>query len=336
MLKLGLRKIRRAKYYLSDDTARRVIRYLIANEVTKLVGMERRKNFGLSIVNQDRSPIISQAPLEVEQYDGIPKIVFQTWKSRLDLPDNYRYWRSTFLKNNPDFQCLLWDDADNRAFIKNQFPWFLPVYDRFPAEIFRVDAVRPFFLLRYGGLYADMDTECLRPVATIKASGDVVLGQMGPDLAFEHSIPNAIMASKPSQLFWALFIAMMIARADELVNPAAMGRRRVEYCTGSVLLREALECYHSESEIRVRERAQPVIRRLSEELQARLHAGKVELLSPTLWYPINWNDRLHLRLRRELISQRVILGPAEALALFPNSVLVTYWTHSWEQSDQGA
>ena len=336
MLKLAPRKIQRLKYYLSSETDRRFIRYLIVNELRKLVGMERRKKFISSIVNQDKSLIISQAPLEIEQSDGIPKIVFQTWKDRLELPDNYRYWRSTFLKNNPDFHFLLWDDADNRAFIKNQFPWFLPVYDGFPAEIFRVDAVRPFFLLRYGGLYADMDTECLRPIAMMDASGDVVLGQMGPDLASEHSIPNAIMASKPSQLFWVLYIAMMIARADELVNPAAMRRRRVEFCTGSVLLREALECYRSESEVRVRELAQPVIRQLSKELQARLHAGKVELLPPNLWYPINWSDRLHRRLRRELISRRAILDPAEALALFPNSILVAHWTHSWEQLDKGA
>ena len=71
----------------------------------------------------------------------------------------------------------------------------------------------------------------------MEISGDVVLGQMGPDLAFEQSIPNAIMASKPSQLFWVLFIAMMIARADKLGNPEAMCQRGPEFCTGPILLR---------------------------------------------------------------------------------------------------
>jgi inositol phosphorylceramide mannosyltransferase catalytic subunit len=336
MLKLGLRKIQRgtyylSKYYSSDEAARRIIRYLVINKLMNLIGMERRKKRMSSIANPDNSPVPLQAPLEIEQTNGIPKIVFQTWKNRLRLPDNCRYWRSTFLENNPDFQCLLWDDADNRAFIKNQFPWFLPVYDQFPAEIFRADAVRPFFLLRYGGLYADIDTECLRPIATMQTSGDVVLGQMGPDLSFEHSIPNAIMASRPSQLFWVLFITMMIARAGESVNPAAIPQGRVESITGSVLLREALEYYRSKSETWVREQSQPVIRQLSEELQARLYAGKVEVLPPTLWYPIDWNDHLHRILRSKLMSQRVILDPAEASALFPNSFLVTYWMHSWER-----
>ena len=330
MRNFALGKIRRAKYCLLDWSTWRIVRYLAANQWTRWVGIKRRKDFTPSAADEDEAPVIFQIPLEIQRSDGMPKIVFQTWKSRLRLPDNYRYWRSTFLKNNPDFQCLLWDDTDNRTFIKNQFPWFLPVYERFPAEIFRVDAVRPFFLLRYGGLYADMDTECLRPIANMEISGDVVLGQMGPDLAFEQSIPNAIMASKPSQLFWVLFIAMMIARADQLGNPEAMCQRGPEFCTGPILLREAFEFYRSASENRVRELAQPIIRQLSEELRARLHAGKIQLLPPNLWFPINWNNRLHRRLRTELIRRRVFLDPAEALALFPKAALVTYWTKSWE------
>jgi inositol phosphorylceramide mannosyltransferase catalytic subunit len=329
---LQMRKFKLAEfqYYLSDESFWRVVCYLAANECTKLVGMSNaRKEFMLSIDHQDQAPIKWQSPLETKQSDGIPKIVFQTWKSRVELPDNYRYWRNTFVKNNPDFQCLLWDDADNRAFIKDQFPWFLSVYEGFPAEIFRADAVRPFFLLRYGGLYADMDTECLKPIAKMKKSGDVVLGQMGPHLAFEHSIPNAMMASKPSQLFWALYIAMMIAKADELGSPEAMRQRGPEVCTGPILLREAFEFYRSEPEIRVRERAQPVIRQLSEALRTRLHGGKIELLAPTWWYPMDWNNRFHQRLRNELIRQHIILDPAEASALFPNAILVTYWTQSW-------
>src|SRR5262249_22992748 len=103
--KLGLRKIQRgtyylSKYYSSDEAARRIIRYLAINKFMNIIGMEHRKKCISSIANPDNSPVPLQAPLEIEQTNGIPKIVFQTWKTRLRFPDNCRYWRSTFLKQS--------------------------------------------------------------------------------------------------------------------------------------------------------------------------------------------------------------------------------------------
>ena len=317
---------------LSDSSSWPVIRYLSAKAFARFLGRRATHEdfaFGNNITLCQHEPTIRQLPLQTGQTDEVPKIIFQTWKSRVEIPSNYRYWRKTFIKNNPDFQHLLWDDADNRQFIIDEFPWFLPVYQRYPAEIFRVDAVRPFFLLRYGGLYADMDTECLRPLTTMATSADVVLGQMGSDPSFEHSIPNAIMASKSFELFWALVIAMMISKADRLGSVAAMRQHGPEVCTGPILLKEAYEFYQSETEVRVRAKAEPVVRQLSESLRTRLHAGKVALLAPDLWYPINWNNWFHQKLRSQLLRERIVLEPDEARALFPNAFLVTYWSQSW-------
>src|ERR1700755_3694858 len=95
--------------------------------------------------------------------------IFQTWKSKTSLPDNFRYWHSTIVGKNPDFAVTLWDDADNRNFIAGNFPWFLSIYDQLPAEIYRVDCVRYFYLYAYGGFYIDLDTECLAPLAKYAA-----------------------------------------------------------------------------------------------------------------------------------------------------------------------
>ncbi|MEG8053191.1 glycosyltransferase [Sphingomonas aerolata] len=100
-------------------------------------------------------------------------------ESRSVIPGNYRHWRQTFVDTNPDSSRAAWDDADNRAFIADRFAWALPVYDSYPQEIFRADAVRFFFLLEFGGLYADMDTECLRPIRPSASTGAVVLCRMG-------------------------------------------------------------------------------------------------------------------------------------------------------------
>ena len=87
----------------------------------------------------------------------IPALIYQTWKSKTSLPENFAHWRASFARLNPGYSLLLWDDADNRQFIADHFAWFLPTYDGFPQEIFRVDAVRYFFLYLHGGIYVDLD-----------------------------------------------------------------------------------------------------------------------------------------------------------------------------------
>jgi mannosyltransferase OCH1-like enzyme len=43
------------------------------------------------------------------------------------------------------------------AFIKEKYPWFLPVFDAYPYNIQRADVIRYFALAYYGGTYLDLD-----------------------------------------------------------------------------------------------------------------------------------------------------------------------------------
>ena len=93
----------------------------------------------------------------------IPKRVFQTWKNK-SIDDNplMKQWHTTWKKHNPSYEHVLWDDDDNRDFININFPSFLTIYDSYNINIKRVDSVRYFYLLKYGGIYADLDFECLK------------------------------------------------------------------------------------------------------------------------------------------------------------------------------
>jgi len=303
----------------------RIIRYQVVALWRRVRGYDNA--YGMSLaegLDRARQPISMDVPRDTCSGGAIPNIIFQTWKSRSDIPPVFRYWRSTIVDKNPKFQCLLWDDDDNRQFIGEEFPWFLRVYDDFPAAIFRADAIRPFFLFRYGGFYIDMDTECLLPLSTSNFSGDVILGRMGTNVDFEASIPNAIMGSKAFQLFWPLFITFMMeeAHAAKHSGPGPV--------TGSVHLRKAVDFYQSTSESKIWSRAQPVIDCLPDKFRSRLQAGKLELLSPHVWYPIDWTNGVHQDFLRRFLRQRnVVLRPDDSRLLFPGSALVTYWTHTW-------
>ncbi len=323
-------RITRVLRGISHPSFVRIVRYLIVALGRRVIGVDRGGNRShLSDGKQNLIPIPKQVAPEPSQIGEISRVIFQTWKSRIDIPPNYRYWRSTFIRNNPEFKCVLWDDDDNREFNAERFPWFLSTYSRLPAAISRADAIRPLFLFSYGGMCADMDTECLRPLVTMPFSGDVILGQMGPDLNFEQSIPNAIMASKPFQLFWLVVIVLMMEKVESRGRVGDLRRATPESLTGPALLHEAFDFYRSESEKNIRLRTLPIIEKLPEEVSALVKAGRIELLPPDVWYPIAWTNPFHKRFGSFLQRNGILLAPADACLLFPKASLVTYWTHSW-------
>lgn len=255
---------------------------------------------------------------------SIPKIIFQTWKSKTEIPHNYLHWQETIRKHNPEYVYRLWDDADNRLFIEKNYPWFLETYDAFPAEIFRADAVRYFFLFQYGGIYADMDTECLKPLDPLLDVADVVLGRMGTNPHFEHSIPNAIMLSKPRQEFWLLVISLMMTMIGRHERP--------EYVTGPVIIKTAHDMYLNQyRDDIVQNRLANIRAKLSPEQDASREKTNVGVLPGFVFYPLDWSDRVHDNfLRIPMMAKKEVLSEADAQALFPNSTMVTYWSHSWE------
>jgi mannosyltransferase OCH1-like enzyme len=51
----------------------------------------------------------------------------------------------------------LWTEKESRDFIETEYPWFLRTYDGYRYPVQRVDAVRYFIMLHYGGIYMDLD-----------------------------------------------------------------------------------------------------------------------------------------------------------------------------------
>jgi mannosyltransferase OCH1-like enzyme len=222
----------------------------------------------------------------------VPHRFFQTWKNH-SLPDNFARWSATWRQLHPDWEYELWDDAQNRAFIAEHYPWFLRFYDAYPAEIYRADAVRYFYLFHFGGVYVDLDFECKKPITPLLEQGGVVLGRM---LLNPHpeGIPNAFMASPPRASFWQV-VAFCLMNTPPTAN-------RPEARTGPALLRTAL-----------REYKQPAARRrITRQLEAFMGPADevaLELRPPCELYPLDWTTGVYTQV--------------------PCNYAVTYWTHSW-------
>ncbi len=149
---------------------------------------------------------------------SIPTIVHQSWKDA-NVPGRFAAYQRSWQGQHPSWRYYLWTDADNREFLRRHYPWFLPIYDDYPVPIMRADAVRYFILHHYGGVYADLDAECLRPLEPLLAGKELVLGLEPPQHLAEHRargypldriVSNAIMAAAPGHPFWEHVFRLLI------------------------------------------------------------------------------------------------------------------------------
>lgn len=95
--------------------------------------------------------------------EKIPRIIHQTWKDEV-LPPKWQAIREECQAMHPDYEFKLWTDASSRAFIAEHYPWFLSVFDGYPYNIQRADAIRYFVLAYWGGVYFDLDIGCRRRI----------------------------------------------------------------------------------------------------------------------------------------------------------------------------
>lgn len=140
----------------------------------------------------------------------IPRIIHQTWKER-DTPDEVRPFQASWQRYHPDWEYRFWTDMDCRRFLAEHYSWFLPIYDLYPEPIMRTDTSRCFILHHFGGIYADLDYECLKPFDSLLAGKDLLLGcepyshtrrQQALIRGLDCILSNAIMASIPGHPFW--------------------------------------------------------------------------------------------------------------------------------------
>ncbi|MDO6416170.1 glycosyltransferase [Sphingomonas sp. BIUV-7] len=317
---LGMR-LRRLLNAVVDEATPRLATFVFRNRAGRLPILPS------SLKNLERGEVINpKIAAPTTRAASCPKIIFQTWKSRSEIPDNYRYWHGTFRAKNPEHVVILWDDDDNRRFIAEEFPWFLNTYNSYPSEIYRADVVRYFFLFRYGGIYADLDTECLRSVDETTALGDVVLCRMGADRAFPHSVPNAVMASRPGEIFW-LYVVLLARLASADMSRDVKGGP--EAMTGPVLLKNALDDFVRLDRASAWAAVGAIRALLTSEQRGILSQGSIRVLKPKSWYPLDWTNPIHKLLRSQLLDRRQLLPADVARALFPGSTVVTYWSHSW-------
>jgi mannosyltransferase OCH1-like enzyme len=94
---------------------------------------------------------------ELSEKNVIPKKIHQIWLGG-ELPENYKRLTESWLKYNPDWEYKLWTDSD---VIDLDFP-NKGIFNSISNLGMKADLLRIEILNKFGGLYADIDFECLK------------------------------------------------------------------------------------------------------------------------------------------------------------------------------
>lgn len=274
------------------------------------------------------------------ELSSLPKLIHQSWVDE-DLPAKFLSWRRSWRIKNPEWSYVLWTDDDNRELITRFFPWFLDNYEALPAPIMKADVCRNFYMLAFGGIYADLDTECLRPLeylfnGTSADSGRLstddahaFFGRMGTDEGFKHSLPNAWFASQPGHPIWVLPVIQLLDRFGKVDHE----KWAAEDATGPIALFRTINQYKTQFNGSSGSISEFVRRRpekfdgVLEYLTKREHT--IHIFDREVIFPVNWAQRKDAinaicmangkRFDSNLCKQHVM-----------GSFMVTYWSHSWD------
>jgi inositol phosphorylceramide mannosyltransferase catalytic subunit len=119
----------------------------------------------------------------------IPKIIHFIWIGEKKIPD----WINTWIEKNPNFKYKIWNEEEiNKFKLENRHQ-----YDKYYKSGNYSGAsniVRYELLNRFGGVYIDADTECLKPINNKWLNYDFV-GCKSPNV---NVIATSILFSKPN------------------------------------------------------------------------------------------------------------------------------------------
>ena len=180
----------------------------------------------------------------------IPRIIHQIYEDPAGpTPDLLRIAES-WKRNMPDWEYRFWNRSMIDDFLKTTCPEFEDCYRSYPFNVQRWDAIRYLILHKIGGLYVDLDYECLESVDSLLSNTLCCMG-MEPNInATTHDkaliVGNALMASVPNHPYFEAMIDEMLNGDKYSTSPKAL---QVMETTGPFMTTRLYENYPNKNEI---------------------------------------------------------------------------------------
>lgn len=230
----------------------------------------------------------------------IPKIIHQIWNSDI-VPAEWQEFVLSWHRHHPGWRYYLWSADARKAYIAANLPGYLKTYNRFRRNVQKADVFRYIILQQMGGLYADLDMECLTPFDDLIEGQCFVVGREpighGQEWGRSHTYGNAMMASKPGHPFLKRLL-------DEIKDSksGATASTDVLTSTGTFLMTDLLDAY-----------------------RANHGDGDTTVLLPKAFYPFGaWTPELY-----QLVQKAEGWRDIKQQAAEDGAVAIHYWWGTW-------
>ena len=248
-----------------------------------------------------------------------PKKIHQTWvdfNNRGSLSSNENRWIDTWKQKNPSYEYKLWTKQENDDLVANHYSDYKDSYDNYDREIKRVEFAKACYLHKYGGIYADVDFECLKSFDALldeHSDCEVILGRMWTDDSDDapectkqiSSLDTSIAISKPGSDFWLHYMNAMSSRTNQDYTK--------EYATGAIALNDSYASFFGKE--------------------------KIIILPKENFFPLSWVSVLRGDSNTRDIRNKERSGGGltnqEKQDNFSNAYAVTYWNESWKSESKG-
>jgi hypothetical protein len=157
--------------------------------------------------------------LDHKLLDANCRIIHQIWFNFKDpnvvssIPEKYVNMCQSWKEMNPKWVYVIWNEKIANVLIDTYYPQYKDLYNSFPKPIFRVDFIRFCFLHRYGGVYADTDAKCIKPLDNLLKKYTQEIGLSNDPINYAC---NCFMYSKnTNHSFWI----MLMKETQKVKNP---------------------------------------------------------------------------------------------------------------------
>jgi mannosyltransferase OCH1-like enzyme len=180
----------------------------------------------------------------------IPHIIHQIYEDPAGPDESLLELAKTWMEHHPTWEYRFWSKEDIEDFLTAEFPEFMPTYKAYPFNVQRWDAIRYLILYKIGGLYVDLDYECLEPIDSLLNNTICCMGMEPRVNAIVHDkafiVGNALMASIPNHPYFKAMIDEMMNGEKYSTLPKAL---QIMETTGPFMTTRLYEQYPDKDEI---------------------------------------------------------------------------------------
>lgn len=246
----------------------------------------------------------------------IPKLFHQIWFQGAP-PPLFESLSQTWKDKNPGWKLMQWEEKGMEKFIRDNFPEYLELYLSYNHWIYKVDFFRYFAIYYYGGVFIDMDFECLKGI------DDLLLLFKGAQVAFPaecsdnktllespESHENNFLVSVPKHPFWQIVFNELKREHDGVFSwPESLKAvEEVMKRTGPFVLTRSLKQFPKE--------------RMSE----------IFVIPSEYLFPLSWNEAVLPKFKHDMNALESVHSILRAKNLPNEPFAVHYWMASWVDS----